>query len=225
MTFSIAARCSKTGMLGIGIATSSIAVASRCPWARAGVGAVLTQSTTDPGLGPRGLDLLQEGHPAPEALRRLMADASYAPYRQVLMVDAAGRTAIWSGDKTLGVFGEAHGLDCAAAGNLLCDKQIPNVLVKAFEAATGEHLADRLLTALEAGLTAGGEAGPIHSAGLLVVDRTTWPLVDLRIDWDEINPLPPLRKLWEAFKPQAQTFITRALDPSNAPAYGVPGDP
>ncbi len=225
MTFSVAARCPRTGMLGVAITTSSIAVASRCPWARAGVGAVATQNITDPSLGRKGLDLLQSGRVAPQALERLMEEADYAAYRQVTMIDAAGRTAIWSGEKTLGIHGAARGEDCVAAGNLLRSADIPRRLVDAFEKATGDHLADRLLTALEAGLAAGGEMGPIHSAGLLVVDKTEWPLVDLRIDWDDDNPLPPLRKLWEAFKPQAQDYITRALDPRQAPAYGVPGDP
>ncbi|HVJ43754.1 MAG TPA: DUF1028 domain-containing protein [Dongiaceae bacterium] len=225
MTFSVAGRCPKTGMLGVAITTSSIAVASRCPWARAGVGAVATQNITDPSLGRKGLDLLEQGLAAPDALQQLMAGSPYAAYRQVTMIDAAGRTAIWGGEKTLGIHGAASGRDCVAAGNLLRSTEIPQVLVKAFETATGDHLADRLLTALEAGLAAGGEMGPVHSAGLLVVDRTEWPLVDLRIDWDDGNPLPPLRKLWEAFKPQAQDYITRALDPRSAPAYGVPGDP
>ncbi|HWU00644.1 MAG TPA: DUF1028 domain-containing protein [Terriglobales bacterium] len=229
MTFSVAARCPKTGMLGVAITTSSIAVASRCPWARAGVGAVSTQNITDPSLGRKGLDLLQSGKAAPEALQELMQGSEYAAYRQVTMIDAAGRTAIWSGEKTLGIHGAARGENCVAAGNLLRSTDIPQVLVKAFETASAQqpdsHLAERLLTALEAGLVAGGEMGPVHSAGLLVVDKTEWPLVDLRIDWDEDSPLPPLRKLWEAFKPQAQDYIVRALDPRKAPAYGVPGDP
>ena len=229
MTFSIAARCPKTGMLGVAITTSSIAVASRCPWARAGVGAVATQNITDPSLGRKGLDLLQSGKAAPEALQELMQQSEYAAYRQVTMIDAAGRTAIWGGEKTLGIHGAASGRDCVAACNLLRSTEIPQVLAKAFEAATAnhpdDHLADRLLTALEAGLAAGGEMGPVHSAGLLVVDKTEWPLVDLRIDWDEDNPLPPLRRLWDAFKPQAQDYVIRALDPRQAPAYGVPGDP
>jgi uncharacterized Ntn-hydrolase superfamily protein len=225
MTFSISGRCAKTGMLGVAITTSSIAVASRCPWAKAGVGAVATQNITDPSLGRKGLNLLASGVSAPEALPQLMRQAEYADYRQVTMIDASGNTAIWSGEKTLGTHATASGKDCVAAGNLLRSTDIPNVLVKAFEEATGPHLADRLLTALEAGLTAGGEMGPIHSAGLLVVDRTDWPLVDLRIDWDEENPLPPLRRLWQAFQPQAEDYIIRALDPRKAPAYGVPGDP
>jgi uncharacterized Ntn-hydrolase superfamily protein len=225
MTFSVAGRCPKTGMFGVAITTSSIAVASRCPWARAGVGAVATQNITDPSLGRKGLDLLQAGLAAPEALARLMNEAPFADYRQVTMIDAAGRTAVWSGSKTLGTYNTAEGRDCVAAGNLLRTTDIPAAIVKGFEQSKGGHLADRLLDALEAGLAAGGEMGPVHSAGLLVVDKTEWPLVDLRIDWDDENPLPPLCKLWQAFEPQAQDYITRALDPRSAPAYGVPGDP
>ncbi|MET1027698.1 MAG: DUF1028 domain-containing protein [Dongiaceae bacterium] len=225
MTFSVAGRCAKTGMFGVAITTSSIAVASRCPWARAGVGAVATQNITDPSLGRRGLDLLQSGLAAPDALSALMQSSEFADYRQVTMIDASGRSAVWNGGKTLGTHGSAAGQDCVSAGNLLRSTDIPAAIVKAFENSKGEHLADRLLDALQAGLDAGGEMGPVHSAGLLVVHRTEWPLVDLRIDWNDENPIPPLRQLWETFRPQAQDYITRALDPRLAPAYGVPGDP
>lgn len=225
MTFSVAGRCPKTGMFGVAITTSSIAVASRCPWARAGVGAVATQNITDPSLGRKGLDLMQGGLAAPDALAKLMEAAPYADYRQVTMIDAAGRTAVWSGGKTLGTYGTASGRDCVAAGNLLRSSDIPAAIVHAFETSNGAHLADRLLDALQTGLEVGGEMGPVHSAGLLVVDKTEWPLVDLSVDWAEENPISSLRRLWEAFQPQAQDYITRALDPRSAPAYGVPGDP
>ena len=225
MTFSVAGRCAKTGMFGVAITTSSIAVASRCPWARAGVGAVATQNITDPSLGRRGLDLLQSGLAAPDALSALMQSSEFADYRQVTMIDASGRSAVWNGGKTLGTHGSAIRQDCVSAGNLLRSTEIPVAIVKAFENSKGEHLADRLLDALQAGLDAGGEMGPVHSAGLLVVHRTEWPLVDLRIDWNDENPIPPLRQLWETFRPQAEDYITRALDPRLAPAYGVPGDP
>jgi len=89
---------------------------------------------------------------------------------------------------------------------------------------TGEHLADRLMDVLQAGLDAGGEAGPLRSAGIMVVDRLSWPLVDLRIDWTENAPISELADLWAVYKPQMDDYVTRAVAPTDAPSYGVPGD-
>jgi uncharacterized Ntn-hydrolase superfamily protein len=85
------------------------------------------------------------------------------------------------------------------------------------------HLAERLLCALEAGVNAGGEEGPTHSAALLVTSEQSWPLVDLRVDWSD-DPVDELRALWSRYQPQMQDYLDRALNPSAAPAYGVPGD-
>jgi len=225
MTFSIAGRCSRTGMLGVAISTSSIAVSARCPWVRAGVGAVSTQNVTDPRLGPKGLDLLEAGLAAPEAMAQLVADAPNKDYRQVIMVDAAGRTAHWTGEKALGTRGIAEGKDCVSGGNLLKHPGVPRAIVEGFEKNSEVALPDRLIAALEAGLAAGGEMGPVHSAGVIVVHEQFWPIVDLRVDWADDNPIAGLRKLWEAYRPQMSDYVTRALHPDAAPRYGVPGDP
>ena len=225
MTFSIAGRCARTGMLGIAISTSSIAVAARCPFARAKVGAVSTQNVTDPRLGPKGLDLLEQGLAAPEAMKQLIAHAPHKEFRQVTMIDAQGRTAHWTGAKALGTHGVAEGQDCVAAGNLLQNPGVPRAMVKAFEAEPGMALPERLITALEEAIVAGGEAGPVHSAAVLVHDQQQWPLVDLRVDWADENPIGGLRALWVAYQPQMHDYVTRALHPDDAPKYGVPGDP
>jgi uncharacterized Ntn-hydrolase superfamily protein len=96
-------------------------------------------------------------------------------------------------------------------------------MVQAFESTAGA-LADRLLSAMHAAMAAGGEAGPVHSAALKVVDDLTWPLIDLRVDWAETDPIGELDKLWQDYKPQMQDYVIRALDPTKAPSYGVPGD-
>jgi uncharacterized Ntn-hydrolase superfamily protein len=225
MTFSLIGRCARTGMFGAAIATSSIAVASRCPWARAGAGAVATQNITDPRLGPRGLDLLAKGAGAEEALRRTMADAPHAEYRQVTMIDRAGVTAFHAGAKILGTNAVAPGSDCIAAGNLLANADVPAAMARTFSAHPEMHLAERLMLALESGVAAGGELGSVRSAGLLVVHDQPWPLVDLRVDWDEQSPVSALRRVWDRFRPQMMDYVTRALNPGAAPAYGVPGDP
>ncbi|MFN3576366.1 MAG: DUF1028 domain-containing protein [Tabrizicola sp.] len=222
MTFSIVARCARTGQFGMAISSSSPAVAARCAHVRAGVGAVASQNVTDPALGPLILDRLALGLPAAEALASVAQDRPHIDYRQLLVVDAAGRTAIHSGRRVLGLWGQAQAADCAAGGNLLADELVPMAMVRAFTGATG-HLGERLMQALEAGLAAGGEAGPVHSAGLKIADRLSWPLVDLRIDWAD-DPIGMLRAAWTVYAPQMAAYVQRAEDPSLAPSYGVPGD-
>ena len=95
-------------------------------------------------------------------------------------------------------------------------------MVNAFEQSSG-HLVQRLITTLETGIAAGGEEGPVRSAGVQVVHKVPWPVVDLRVDWDE-NPLPKLRTIWNEYQPQLEPYVTRALNPEAAPSYGVPGD-
>lgn len=222
MTFSIVARCARTGQVGMAISSSSPAVAARCAHVRAGVGAVASQNITDPTLGPLVLDQLEAGLPAVEALAATTRDRAHIDYRQLLVVDRDGRTAIHSGGQVLGIWAEAQATDCAAGGNLLAGELVPMAMVEAFATAKGT-LGERLMQALEAGLAAGGEAGPVHSAGLKVADRLSWPLVDLRIDWAE-DPISMLRRAWDTYAPQAAAYVQRAEDPTQAPSYGVPGD-
>lgn len=223
MTFSIVARCAETGMFGLAVSSSSPAVASRCAFARAGVGAVASQNITDPTLGPWVLDTMAGGASAAEALAQVTAAAPHIDYRQLTAIDAEGRTAAHEGARTLGVHAVADGANAIAAGNLLADAAVPLAMVTAFQDAAG-HLGDRLLAALRAGLAAGGEAGPVHSAGLLLVREVPWPIADLRVDWHEKDPIGALAEVWSVFKPQLDDYVTRALDPSTAPGFGVPGD-
>lgn len=227
MTFSIAARCPKTGMFGMAISSSSPAVAARCAHARAGVGVVASQNITDPTLGRKGLDLLQSGLGASEALARLRAGEPDIGYRQLMIVDNAGGTTVFSGERTLGVHAMAEGpagSGVAAAGNLLADDGVPQSMIDAYLAADG-HFGARLLAGLRGALALGGEAGPVHSAGLLVVDRVSWPVVDLRVDWDDEDPIGRLEALFAIYAPQIDAYVDRALSPSGAPRFGVAGDP
>ena len=223
MTFSLVARCAETGMFGVAISSSSPAVAARCAFARAGVGAVASQNITDPTLGPLALDLMQAGATAAQAIARIRADSAFIDYRQVLVIDAAGGTAIHSGPNALGIWAQAQGRDVAAGGNLLANSGVPQAIVAGFESSTG-HLGDRLIAAMRAGVAAGGEAGPVHSAGLRLVDKVSWPVADLRCDWTDDCPIEALASLWDIYKPQLAAYVQRALDPRAAPSYGVPGD-
>lgn len=224
MTFSIVGRCAETGQLGIAISSSSIAVGARCPWLRSRVGAVATQNVTLPSLGPQILDFLEDGQQTPtSALDLALESDTWSPYRQVLAIDNEGQTAFFTGKEALGLHHAVAGEQCVAGGNMLAGIEVIEQMVQAFENAHG-MLADRLLAAMHAAIAAGGEAGPVHSAALKVVGDVIWPIADLRVDWAEEAPIGQLDALWQAYKPQMQDYLTRALNPTAAPSYGVPGD-
>lgn len=224
MTFSIVGRCQQTGQLGIAISSSSIAVGARCPWVRAGVGAVATQNVTLPALGPEILDLIEHERLAPDAaLDRALSAHQWSEYRQVTVMDHLGRTALFSGRQALGLYNAVAGEQCVAAGNLLSSENVIDTMSTAFE-TSGGVLADRLLAAMHAAMKAGGEAGPVHSAAMKIVDTASWPVVDLRVDWADDDPIGQLDALWQAYRPQMQDYVTRALNPTAAPSYGVPGN-
>lgn len=222
MTFSVVARCAETGQLGIAISSSSIAVGARCPWLRPGVGAVASQNITLPSLGPQVLDALEQGV-APSAALAALVEQAHSEYRQVTVIDSQGRTAHFSGAKTLGIHAAVSGEQCVAAGNMLAHPGVIDAMVRAFENASGP-LADRLLAAMHTGQAQGGEAGPVHSAALLVVDDVLWPIINLRVDWADEDPIGALDQLWQAYRGQLQDYIDRALNPQIAPGYAVPGD-
>lgn len=222
MTFSLAGRCERTGMVGGIVCSSSIAVPSRCLWASPH-GVVLSQNVTDPRLGVLGLQLLAQGFGAESTLQQLRHARPFAEWRQLAVLDADGSRDAATGEKGLGIIATKPGRDCVAAGNLLAHDGIPAAMVEAFEASLALSLADRLITALEAGAAAGGEAGPVHSAGFCVYGREVWPLAELRVDWSD-QPIGDLRALWQRYEPQMNDYATRAKRPEQAPSYGVPGD-
>ena len=161
MTLSIAARCPRTGMLGIAIALTLLA--------------------------------------------------------------ARGGRAVFTGHRALPLADAATGEGAAVAGNLLAGEDVLPAMLDTFGWLGAQPLGDRLVGALEAGVAKGGEAGPLHSAGLLLTGAVSWPVADLRVDWDDA-PAEALAKLWEVWRPQMDAYVARALDPETAPAFGVPGD-
>lgn len=210
-------------MFGVAVSSSSPAVAARCAHARAGVGAVASQNVTAPALGVRALDLMALGASAEQAVDVLRSSTAHMEHRQVLVVDSEGRSAIHSGSRALGLWAEAKADNVACGGNLLASADVPVRMVEAFEASTGP-LGERLIAVMRAAIAAGGEAGPVHSAGLLLVREVSWPVADLRVDWTEGCPIEQLAALYALYEPQLEAYVTRALDPSAAPSYGVPGD-
>jgi len=216
MTFSIAGRCQRTGMLGCVVTTSSMAVGSRCAWAEAGVGAVLTQNRTDPRLGPKILDALKHGR-APEAIvKELQASDANLKWRQLAVMAADGKAAFFNGAMITSIAKGRVGRDCVAAGNILRTTQVVDAMVESYEQNEAQPLAERLMRSIEAGLAAGGDLKQVKSAGLLVVHRESFPWVDLRVDLSA-QPLTELRFLWELYRPEADAYVVRALDPDNAP--------
>jgi uncharacterized Ntn-hydrolase superfamily protein len=223
MTFSLAARDAATGSFGLVLASSSPAVAGRCAHVRAGVGAVASQNVTNPALGTAVLDALGRNADAGAALRAGLAAEPYPEYRQVTVVDAGGRSAVHCGGRALGVRAHACRENAVAAGNLLASPRVPERMLDAYLAGTAGSFEERLLDGLRGALAAGGEAGPVRSAGLAVVDRVPWRTTDLRVD-DHDDPAAELARLLALWLPQKADYLTRALDPPAAPAYGVPGD-
>jgi uncharacterized Ntn-hydrolase superfamily protein len=203
-------------MFGAAVSTSSIGVGSRCPFAQAGVGAVLTQHRTDPRLGPRGLELLAAGHSASQVMAALVQDNPTIGWRQLAIIDTQGETAYYHGDRISSIHAAAQGNAVCAIGNILRSEDVPQAMVEAFGQEPEAHLAERLLRALEAGLEAGGELKQVKSAALVVVHEQPFPLVDLRVELDP-QPLVELRFLWELYRPQLELYVRRAIDPDSVP--------
>lgn len=222
MTYSIIARCPATGQFGAAVASSSPAVAARCIRGRKAVGAAASQNITDPELGPLALDLLASGLTPAQAVAELQK-RPFIDYRQVMAIDASNPPVVFTGAQALGTLASVVGSHAACAGNMLRTRDVPQAMLSAFESAEGP-LAERLMLAMLAGQAAGGEEGPVHSAGLLVYAEQNWPIVDLRLDWVEVDPVQALYATWKVYEPQLQAYVTRALDPRAAPSFGVPGN-
>jgi uncharacterized Ntn-hydrolase superfamily protein len=178
---------------------------------------------TNPRLGAIALDALAANADAQEALATALASEPHREYRQLVVVDRRGNTAVHSGERSLGINHHVQAKGAAAAGNMLRDGAVVRALLSGFVDSRAETLERRLLDGLAAAVEAGGEAGPVHSAGLQVVEDVPWPVTDLRVDWHD-DPVGELQRLWDVWGPQKRDYRTRGLDPTVAPSYGVPGD-
>jgi len=214
MTFSLLGRCEETGQLGVVTTTSDLAVGARVPFAAAGVGVVVTQSRTDPRLGPAMLEALAAGRSAAEAVAGVAGADEHRAWRQLAALGRSGEGAAHTGGHAWPLATAIPGRDCVAIGNMLRGERVLRTMLDAFSKTTGE-LAGRLLAGITAGEEAGGEAGELRSAALLVVEHQPFPLVDLRID-DAAGPLGALVLLWERYRPWVREFTLRALAPDAA---------
>ena len=208
---------------GMIVASSSPAVASRCVHLRAGVGAVASQNVTNPHLGAIALDALAGGADARAALDAATAADGHPDHRQLIVVDRTGGSAVHTGRHALGIHHHRTSENAAAAGNMLHEASVVDALLDGYTESDSPFLEQRLLDGLAAAIAAGGEAGPVRSAGVQVTEDVPWPVTDLRVDWHD-DPVAELRRLWSVWAPQKSDYRTRGLDPTAAPSYGVPGD-
>ena len=219
-TFSIVGRCSRTGMLGIAITTSDISVGSRCPFVKPSVGAISTQASTDPSLGPFALRLLELGYSAKGALQQLEAGDPHIERRQLGLVDHNGNPAGRTGTMNNPWAGHTTGQNYVAMGNGLVGEEVVQAMAAVFLEAPQLDLEERLTGALEAGQKSGGEAHdatPYHSAALLVYGTDTFSRVDLRVD-EHPTPVAELRRLLDIYVPMIDYFALRASNPEAAQA-------
>jgi len=202
MTFSIAARCPRTGMLGVGTSSKALAAGGMVPYCRAGVGAIASQSFVNPYLGIDGLELLEHGLTAERALERLVEGDPGRDLRQLAIVDKDGRPAAYTGDRCIPWAGQVSGAGYVCLGNILEGEDVVKAMARAFETTLVEELPERLIQALEAGQAAGGDRRGRQSAGITVVAEEAYPLCDLRVD-DHPDPVVELRRVFEVYKGKA----------------------
>jgi uncharacterized Ntn-hydrolase superfamily protein len=208
-TFSIVARDAASGMFGVAASTKVPAVGVLVPYARAGVGAIATQARVNPLLGYDGMDLLERDHSAEETLKVLLGSDPEPEKRQLGIVDSSGCSAAHTGAETDGWRGHLTGEGFAVMGNLLAGEDVVVAMAEAFEAATEEPLAERLVRALEAGQAAGGDRRGRQSAAVYVVESQHYPHLDLRVD-EHSDPVAELRRIYEVAKVELLPF-TEAL--------------
>ncbi len=201
MTFSIAAKCAETGQFGVAVSTKLLCVGALCPFVKAGVGAISSQSFVNPYIGVHGLRYLEEGMDAESAMRRLAEEDEGRGLRQFTVVDREGRSAAFSGDDCVQWFGHRTGSDYAAAGNMLTGADVVDGIAESFESTTGQPFGERLMQALEAGQAPGGDKRGRQSAAMVIYSTEEYPLVDLRID-DHTDPVAELRRLWGLYNDQ-----------------------
>ena len=215
MTFSIIARCARTGMFGIGIATRPMAIGAKCPFLKAGIGGLVVQANGDPRLGPLGLRLLEMGYSAEKVLSEIASSdgAENMRWRQMAVVDKDGRIAVHTGKDNEDWKGHVSGAGYVALGNRLTSGRTASAMGEAYEKADGEELAERLVRALEAGRDAGGQVAGQHSAALLVVNKKSYAWVDLRAD-EHNEPIGELRRLYGLYIPLIPYYDTRPSNPS-----------
>lgn len=206
MTFSISARCPRTGSLGVAVSTAVPAVGAICPFGAAGVGAIATQAWVNPYLGIDGLKLLRQGISAQEVVHLLISEDPGRDMRQLGVVDSLGRAAVYSGAACTVWYGDLTGPGYSIQGNMLTGAETLRAMADSFNTSSEEDLSERLVRALEAAQAVGGDKRGRQSAAVKVYATEEYPYLDLRVD-EHPNPVAELRRVLEVARRQLLPFI------------------
>lgn len=200
-TFSIVCRDPNTGEMGVAVQSHWFSVGTSVSWAEAGVGAVATQSFVDKSFGPKGLDLLRKGKTAQEALDELLSTDEGREVRQVAIIDTKGNVATWTGKNCIDHAGHIKGDNFSVQSNMMLTDKVPGAMAAEYKKSAGKPLAERMLAALEAAQSVGGDIRGQQAAAMIVVpgksEGKPWDerTVDLRVD-DHPTPIKELRRLY-----------------------------
>jgi uncharacterized Ntn-hydrolase superfamily protein len=218
MTWSIVAKDATTGAFGVAVTTKFFAVGALCPHAMSGIGALATQALVNPTFGPRGLRLLAQAVPAADVARVLLADDDGRETRQLHMIDSAGRDAAHTGKDCVDWCGHLLRPGFSVAGNMLAGPRVIDDTAQFYEAHPALPFAARLIGALDAGQTAGGDKRGKQSAALIIHTSEEYPELSLRVD-DHAEPLVDLRRLYE----EAQLYFVpfKKFLPTSASPAGI----
>jgi uncharacterized Ntn-hydrolase superfamily protein len=206
MTFSIAARCPRNGLLGVATSSKALSAGGLVPYVRSGVGAIASQSFVNPYLGHDGLRLLADGMPAERAVERLIEGDPGRELRQLGVVDKDGRVAAYTGERCIPWAGHVFGGGYVCLGNILESEDVVKAMATAFEHSAEEELPERLIRALEAGQEAGGDRRGRQSAGIYVMSTEDYPYIDLRVD-DHPDPVPELRRVFGVWQSEESAWM------------------
>jgi uncharacterized Ntn-hydrolase superfamily protein len=226
MTFSIVARCERTGQIGVAASTALQAVGKLACHGIANVGAIASQALLNPYLAYDGLRLLQQGASAAEALQRVLATDPDIDHRQVGIVDRLGRTAAWTGADTIDWSGQLAGRHFVTQGNRLAGPKVLEAAVETMLALEDHDLAERMVRALQAGVKVGGDTKGERSANVLVFADQEYPLCDIRID-DHDAPMTELDRLYQLYESDVLPDwlkLPRRADIPRPDDSGLPGD-
>lgn len=214
-TFTIIGRCERTGMLGVCLATSEIATGSRGPHARARVGAVSTQASTNPRLGKLAINLLELGFSASKVIEEIKGSDLHIEHRQIGVVDNQGNSAVYTGKQNSEWAGHIAEKNYIAMGNYLVNGDVVKSMAEAFESSAEHNLEERLMRAIEAGRDAGGQvSGEQNAAAIIVCDHDILPRIDLRVDWHNKDGIGELRHLLDMYTPLIPFYALRPSDPT-----------
>lgn len=220
MTFTLIARCSRTGQVGIGLATYSICAGFYCNGLRGNVGATMTQAFVNQGNNPLALNLLAQGFTPAAVLAELQANDPDFEYRQIAVIDRIGKVAAYSGPSTRQHSSHVVGDGFVAMGNVLAGPHVVEAMARAFETRPEEALERRLLRAIEAGRDAGGQKGldghvPERSAAVMVYGEYDHAEIDLRVDLHD-TAVEELRRAFEEYEPYRAYYRERGNQPRGA---------